>query len=472
MIREVKFRCVIQRNDSAKNKYYPPVVSFSTTDEIGGVPDCTIEIVTNAQTGAIGYVSPARVDDIIRLQVAERYKPSTPFVWVDIFEGTVISIDVEDGTKNTSVLNCRGHIDEASWTLIEETKAYTSATDAITLLDYFVDKYKRRLEYNALYADGGVTFLDYDTTAYQTFMSDLFAEAEKNSGHTYFMDVIPVYDENQNLSNVNLSWSKLPTVPTTSYKIVRGTSRYISSKFASSIEELVTYYRVLGDTPPATTPDVHVNAPWSDSFSGTTSASVASTGNNTIASAGTVVINGPGTYTVNVSGTKNISVAGSDSSIPYSGNVGGNAQQTILGSAVSPNGQYTGAAINQTMIDQGYGKRGLVETFTWLKSNNQCLAIATGVLADIDHPVLAGSATIIGTPQARKGDLVTVKLSATEINGATIDGTFTVYRVAHSGNSSGFTTNVDLGRVVRDAYDYIGKISQTVKTVKKNQCRG
>lgn len=347
--------------------------------------------------GTSGYTSPIRVDDIIRLRVAERYKPSTPFVFVDIFEGTIQTITSEYGSKNTTVLQCRGHIDEAGYTLIEEAKTYTSATDATDILSYFVGKYNRRLEYNSLYADTGITFPEYSTTAYQTYLSDVFMEAEKNSGNSWFIDCIPVYDINKNLDTVYLSWSPLPTKPTTSYKIIEGTARYISSSFAASIEDMITYYRVLGDTPADTS--------------------------------------------------------------------------TAVGTAVTRNAQYSGSYSN-TSMEAVYGKRGLVDTFTWLRSNTQCSTVAVGVGPYKSTVVIAGTAKLIGTPQAHKGDLVTVKLKSTDVNGAAINANFTVFRVSRTGNGTDFTTSLDLGKIVKNAYDYIGQVSKTVKVVKKNQCKG
>lgn len=359
MYREVQFRCVVQRNNATKDKYYPKIVAFTTYDAVGESPSATIEIITNMTSSVTGYISPIRAGDIIRLQAAERYDTDTYFIYTDLFEGTIESLESQDGTKNTSVLNCKGHINEMAYTIIEEDKKYTSITDATTIISYFVGKYKFRLVYNSLYARTGVSFPEYSTTAYQTFLSDVFSEAEKCSGCKYFIDVVPVYDDDFNLSKVYLTWQPFPTTPTEAYKIIRGTARYISSNFKMSIEELLTYYRVYGDTPQGTTPDVHVNAPLTATASTSGNCSITSTGTLSIPSGvlganisiGAVPFNG----TIYVTGSRNISLSGSDT-VNSSGSVSGHAIQTIAGGSVIASAQYVGVAYDSTYEAQ-FGKR-------------------------------------------------------------------------------------------------------------------
>jgi hypothetical protein len=214
------------------------------------VPVCDVEIVTNTNSGTSGYTSPIRADDIIRVQVSTKMNPLERTVWEDLFSGTIQEIEGTYGNKNTITLHCVGHIEEAEWTDIEETKAWTSATDAQAVFQYFLESkgYKRRLTYNSNYVKPGITFTNYSTTVNQNTFSDVISDMEKYSGNTYRASATPIYDSLGNLDTVYLSWNPLDTIVTDKYKIIEGTSRYISSTFASSIEDLVTRYTVIGST--------------------------------------------------------------------------------------------------------------------------------------------------------------------------------------------------------------------------------
>jgi hypothetical protein len=251
MIRQVEYRCVVQRNNAQKDKYFPSIVQGSTNEQYTfQVPTCDLEIVTNTSGGTSGYMSPIRTDDIIRVQVSTKMNPLERTVWEDLFEGTIQEIEGTYGNKNTTSLHCVGHMEEAEWTDIEETKAWTSSVDARAVFEYFLStkSYKRRLTYNAGYATAGITFTNYSTTVNQNTLADVINDMEKYSGKTYRAFAVPTYDSAGNLSTVYFSWRPLDTAVADKYKVIEGTSRYISSTFASSIEDLVTRLTVVGST--------------------------------------------------------------------------------------------------------------------------------------------------------------------------------------------------------------------------------
>jgi len=251
MIRQVAYRCEVQRNNTQKDKYYPTIVQGTTNEQYTfQVPTCDLEIVTNTSGGTSGYMSPIRTDDIIRVQVSTKMNPLERTVWEDLFSGTIQEIEGTYGNKNTTSLHCVGHMDEAEWTDIEETKAWTSSVDAQAVFQYFIDtkSYKRRLTYNAGYVNTGVTFTNYSVTLNQNTISDVITDMEKYSGKTYRASAVPTYDASGNLSTVYFSWKPLDTVVTDKYKVIEGTSRYINSTFSSSIEDLVTRLTVIGST--------------------------------------------------------------------------------------------------------------------------------------------------------------------------------------------------------------------------------
>jgi len=133
--------------------------------------------------------------------------------------------------------------------------------------------------------------------------------------------------------------------------------------------------------------------------------------------------------------------------------------------------QYSGYATNAAAVAK-YGNRYAVDTFTWVKSNAACVSIAAGLVEDSKLPYVVGQVELEGTPDAKKGDLVTVKINSIEIQDDAISGNYTVYRVHHTLSEKGFRTYLDLGRIKKSEYDYIAKnITTVVKTCYKNQVR-
>jgi hypothetical protein len=142
---------------------------------------------------------------------------------------------------------------------------------------------------------------------------------------------------------------------------------------------------------------------------------------------------------------------------------------TVIGASngASP---YVGESQDSSSIAL-YGTRKKVESQNWILSNAQANAASDGLLSDAKSPVLVGKAVLIGTPACNVGDLVYCKSPSQEVSGSTIDANMTVYRVSHNISASGYTTTLDLGRIKKSAYDYIGYVVKTVKTNKKNSCR-
>ena len=140
----------------------------------------------------------------------------------------------------------------------------------------------------------------------------------------------------------------------------------------------------------------------------------------------------------------------------------------IYGDTPEGGSQYTGYASDASLISL-YGKRTEVDTQTWIQSNSLAAAIAAGQLSEWKTPEVSGQVELIGTPEAEIGDLVYCKIPSEELNGASVDGNFTVYRVNHEIDRNSFKTYLDLGKVKKSIYDYIGQVSTVAKTCKKNQ---
>jgi hypothetical protein len=384
MIRWFQTRLIIEKPNTHE-KYYPSVLRANTQKSSPfSIPYAEIDIASNVIGSTKSYINQLRFDDVLRLQVSIKYNPNQRTIWQDIFQGSVMDLSCNYTDNNNDVtIYAQGHEAEAETALIEETYTHTSQ-DCKTVLAYYAPKYLTRLTYDSAYADTGKTFPQYDTTANQTYMSDLFADMEKVSGYSWAVKVIPTYSSG-NLSTRYIQWKQFPSTATDKYKIIEGTHRVLSAEFEVAGTPVRTAYRVNGDTP-------------------------------------------------------------------------------------SGAAQYTGYASDSTLISR-HGKRTAVEVQNWIKSNDSCNSIAAGLLAEGKTPEISGQVVIMGTPEADIGDLVTCKFPSIELNGSSINTNLTVKRVSHVIDGGDYTTTLDLGKVKKTAYDYIGQVSATAKTAKKNQCK-
>lgn len=385
LVRIVDSRLVVEKPDSHK-KYYPRVISASTQQSYPfSVSGADIKLISNSSARTAGYISPVAYNDIVRLQVSVKYHPDDATVWQDLFHGRVETPGSDFGNSNQLKIYAAGHEAELKTDLIEETKSYTSATDAKTLLSYF-SKYFSKLTYSDSLTSTGVSFPTYDTTKDQTYLQDLISDMEKNSGYDYAFKVIPTYDANKNLSTVYTQWKQFSSTPIKSYRIIEGTHRLISADFESDGEPVRTFQRIYGYTPEGGT-------------------------------------------------------------------------------------QYTGSAIDNALVTL-YGKKSDVNTYPWIKSNGLADSVAAGLLTSSKLPVTSGQVLLIGTPEAQIGDYVYLKIPSLELNGASIEGYFYVYRVQHMLDNGKFHTLLDVGKVKKVAEDYLAQVSATAKLCKKALVKG
>lgn len=246
MIRWVQTRLVIEQPITHK-KYYPRVVSARTQKSYPfSISYADIEIISNVPGSTSGYINQVRFDDIIRLQVSIKMNPNQVTVWQDIFLGRIVDMYSKYGDNNNNVkLYCRGHEADAETALIEETYSFTTSTDVSAVLFHF-SKYLSRFSFSSTYAKTGVDFPTYDSTANQTYITDLFEKAEEVSGYDWIIKAIPVYSGG-NFSTVYLGWNQFSQTVTSKYKIIEGTARVLSTDFSVEGKGVRTAYRVEGD---------------------------------------------------------------------------------------------------------------------------------------------------------------------------------------------------------------------------------
>lgn len=265
MLHKPRIRLVVQDKNEPYNKYYPTVLSATVNYSYPfTVPTANIEIVTNRTPETSGYISPLKVDYIVRLQTSITFSRSEKTVWSDIFEGRVNAISSPFGDRNTTTLECVGHIYEATYTLIEKNYNFSGSIDAVSLLDYVIntDGYLDRLTYTRSTdkTHYGVILTDYTVKRDQRYIHDLISDLEKIGQHQYYAGVKTVYNTSGTLTQVFLTWLKFPDTVTQKYKVIEGTHRLLDASFESTTEDMWNAVRIYGDTyqvtsgdPPVTT---------------------------------------------------------------------------------------------------------------------------------------------------------------------------------------------------------------------------
>lgn len=257
MLHKPEIRLIVQSKAPPYNKYYPQVLNASASYAYPfQVPTADIEIVTNKSPETMGYISPLRVDDIVRLQASVKFSRNEKTVWFDLFEGRIRSIDSPYGSKNTSTLHCVGHIYETTYSLIEETKYWSGDYDAMNMLNYLCNTanssqgYLSRLTYaiDGRYVSSGIMLTNFNIEKDQKYMHDILADLEKISQHTYQAYTQTVYDSTGLLTAVYLCWKPFTNAVTSKYKIIEGTHRLLDANFESSTEDLFTSVRIYGNT--------------------------------------------------------------------------------------------------------------------------------------------------------------------------------------------------------------------------------
>ena len=129
--------------------------------------------------------------------------------------------------------------------------------------------------------------------------------------------------------------------------------------------------------------------------------------------------------------------------------------------------QYTGGAYSSVSINT-YGARQKALDVNSLESNNNCTRIAEKLVERFRYPIVSGSATILGTPQARLGDLIRVKVPSLEINGKYVDRNYHVWKVQHDIDKDKFETSLDFTKVKKTPEDFIAVMQQDARKENMN----
>jgi len=247
--RTVEFKVIIQRNNLEKDKYYPKLISAYTNSTFPwSCPTATIEVNTNISTGTAGYMSPVRVDDIIRLQANVRTTSDEKSVWQDIFEGRIMKIESRFGRDNPTTLYCRGHGEELLYRAVTADYSASAATTG-TMIDALTTAYLSRLTDDSpslIDTAGSSSIADFNIQQDTKYMVDPVRQFESLESYGYIFSVVPEYDSSDNLSAAYVSWQAVPSTASDQVKIIEGTPRLVDATFSYSIELLVEYVKMYG----------------------------------------------------------------------------------------------------------------------------------------------------------------------------------------------------------------------------------
>lgn len=247
MIKIYDFRLIVEKRDTHE-KYYPKVVSFNTINDypLSEPASATISVFAPTNVNNVSTVSQIEFDDIIRLQVSERFHYLESYVWEDIFEGRVENQSKELSDNYLISLSCKDHIQEAFYKNIPVNITWLNKDASVILKD--LDIYVDRIDYNTSYIDSGLTVTDYNLKIDQNTVVDAYKEMETLSGFRRMIDVVPVYNSSGNLQICHLRWKPLPTTVTSRYSVYEYTPRLISASFDIVGEDVANYRHVLGGT--------------------------------------------------------------------------------------------------------------------------------------------------------------------------------------------------------------------------------
>lgn len=243
--------------------YYPPVVSFSTADNLPfqNSPEASIEVIANENLSGIQNITSIEFDDIIRLSVSIRYHPKDVPVYVNLFEGKVQNISKNYGELNTVTLQCVGHIYEVFDTLEVFGHSWTSTVDAKTIISTLMSESHKlsRVEYDASYVDSGVTLPEFNVEAEKMFLNQVLSKIEEISGYTKYFDTIQIYDRWGILQHIYLTFKSISAAVTHKYEINEGSNRLLAASVDSIGEDVKTFRYVVGGTDEVTGTTYHAD---------------------------------------------------------------------------------------------------------------------------------------------------------------------------------------------------------------------
>ena len=235
------FRVIVQRDNIEKDKYYPTFISGSTEATFPWAsPTARITVVTNKTSSETANTSPIRKGDLIRVQ-ANRTRVSTErAVWQDIYEGRIDAISSSYGDSSRTVLLCRGHDEETLYRGITADYAATSKTTG-TILSELQTAYLSRItdaSPSLIDATNSSSVASFNVKGKTKYYSDVIREMERIEGYSYIYSVVPVYDADGNISEVNGSWQPVQASVTDKMNVIEGNG-LIAASFETGLGTLV-----------------------------------------------------------------------------------------------------------------------------------------------------------------------------------------------------------------------------------------
>ena len=259
MSRQIELKCVVQRNNTEKDMYYPKLSSaYITSTFPWSAPTASIEVNTNVATGTAGYMSPIRGDDIVRIQANVQYSTEEKPVYQDIFEGRIMKIESRFGKDNITTLQCRGHSEELLYRISTSDYSAAATTTGAMLAALINHPYLDRITDAApslIDSAASSSIPNFNIQLDTKYMIDVVREFEALELYEYIFSAVPHYDTNDTLSAVYASWQPVASTASKTVQIIEGTPRLINAAFSDSIEQVVEHVTVYGNSVSGTSID-------------------------------------------------------------------------------------------------------------------------------------------------------------------------------------------------------------------------
>ena len=245
-----EFRLIIQKTNG--NKFFPLVMSGNIKEAYPfTVPTATFIVSTNYAGVTDSYLSPIRVDDIVRFQVNHKYLIDETDIWVDVFEGRVSDISSSFNTgDNDTTINCVGHSDALAYTYLQSTATYTDQTTGY-ILDALMPSVTRiSTDTSNIDTTNSTSISSYEIKKDSKSIGDVIRELEELEISSYIFRLAPQYDTDDNLTSVLPIWAAISDDAIDGVAVNENSKTFLSAEFKTHSNKLTNKVTIYGGGSP------------------------------------------------------------------------------------------------------------------------------------------------------------------------------------------------------------------------------
>jgi hypothetical protein len=244
-INELSFRALIQKKDGSKNIYTPSILQGNITHYYPfavSVANLTLNLSIIEDSA---YITPWRIDDIIRIQIREQKYDDNKVPWQDIFHGRIHSITAPYNINGNNVsIKCLGHGESLNRCYTSSDKTYTSKTTGYIINDIIYED--SRMTDNSFIDMESSNLSSYEIKGNAKSVQQTINELERLENLDYKFSLVPVYSGNI-LSEVSPKWS--PVKNNKFVTLQENNNSFISASFSTK-NEIVNNVYIYGDGSP------------------------------------------------------------------------------------------------------------------------------------------------------------------------------------------------------------------------------